>query len=171
MTLIELLKVHILLTICLNDGKKLSISATTLKKIIVGGTPENGTVFRVQVDLRSLVILIKVEVFFLLVLMCETYLISRQYFRIDLPLSAASLLIRWRSTVGLILEFSRWENLGSLSISTFVRRRPLRSLLLAILIRSILLRPSTSLLLMAHSLPLSFPGSLIQILHLFIETF
>lgn len=166
MTLIELLKVHILLTICLNDGKKLSIGATTLKKIIVGGTTENGTVFRIEVDLRSLVILIEVEVFFLLVLVRETYLISRQYFRIVLSLSTASLLIRWGSAVGLILELTSWEDLGLFSITSFVWRRPLGSLLLLMILWSVFLRTRASLL-MAH-LP-SLPGSLTKSLHFLIK--
>ena len=87
-----------MLTICLKCGKKLSKLVTTLEKIIVGGT-ENGTVFRILVDLRIASILHEVEVFHLLVLEREIYLISGQYFRICgvflviLPITA-SLLIR-----------------------------------------------------------------------------
>ena len=87
-----------MLTICLNFGKKLSKLVTTLKKIIVGGT-ENGTVFRILVDLGIASILLEVEVFLLLVLEREIDLISGQYFRICgvflviLPITA-SLLIR-----------------------------------------------------------------------------
>lgn len=91
-----------MLTICLKCGKKLSKLVATLKKIIVGGT-ENGTVFRILVDLFGLAsILFEVEVFLLLVLEREIDLISGQDFWISIGLSMflvilpnnASLLIR-----------------------------------------------------------------------------
>jgi hypothetical protein len=88
-----------MLTICLSLAKKLSKLVTTLKKIIVGGT-ENGTVFRILVDLFGVAsILFEVEVFLLLVLEREIDLVSGQYFGICggflviLPITA-SLLIR-----------------------------------------------------------------------------
>ena len=139
-------RVPSLLTICLNDGKKLSISATTLKKIIVGGA-ENRAVFLILVHRVRIIILLKIEILLLLRLVCETNLISLQYSGIALSLSTASLIIRWGCAIGLILVLPKEFRLLSPSTLVGVRRWP--SLKLLRFIGSILLRSSTSLL-MAH---------------------
>ena len=162
-----ILQIHILLTICLNDGKKLSITST-LKKIIVGGA-ENGAVFLILVHRVRIIILFESEVFFLLILVCETNLISRQYLGVVLSFSTAILKIRWWSAVRLILK-PPTKVLGLFIVYApfVVRIWPSRVLSLLMFIWSILLRARSSLL-VAH-LPAPF-SSLAKILHFFIETF